>query len=265
MKRFAKRHQRWIFAIAGAMFTLLGVFAHAMIAPAPTTLSQRDFDAAVGRSITKTPHPSAAATAYEAVKDSVVRVRVLGAAGETHEDEERGVGTGIILIKDGTILTNLHVVAGAHRIGVVFSDGYESDAFLVSSKPEHDLAVIQAQTTPANIKPAIVRSTTGLKVGDEAVAVGFPFGIGPSVSAGVISGLRRRYLSPDGKHTLTNLIQFDATANPGNSGGPLLTARGDVIGIVTAILSRGPAPGSIGIGFAVPIENAAAAAGSSPF
>ena len=110
-----------------------------------------------------------------------------------------------------------------------------------------------------------MRSTSDLVPGDRVIAVGFPFGIGPSVSDGVISGLRREYRSPEGKRLLTNLIQFDAAANPGNSGGPLVTMDGEVVGIVTGILNPTAQRVFIGIGFAVPIENAAAAAGLSPF
>jgi len=95
--------------------------------------------------------------------------------------------------------------------------------------------------------------------------VGFPFGIGPSVSAGVVSGLKRSFRSPEGKQELGNLIQFDAAANPGNSGGPLINMDGEVLGIVTAILNPTQQRTFIGIGFAVPIENAASAAGSPPF
>ena len=97
------------------------------------------------------------------------------------------------------------------------------------------------------------------------IAVGYPFGIGPSVSSGVVSGLKRQFRSPDGQQLLTNLIQFDAAANPGNSGGPLVTMDGEVVGIVTAILNPNRQRVFIGIGFAVPIENAAAAAGMPPF
>ena len=108
-------------------------------------------------------------------------------------------------------------------------------------------------------------STEKLSPGDHVFAVGFPFGIGPSVSAGVVSGLKRDFMSPQGKRLLTNLIQFDAAANPGNSGGPLVTAEGEVVGIVTAILNPTEARTFIGIGFAVPIENAASAVGMPPF
>jgi S1-C subfamily serine protease len=110
-----------------------------------------------------------------------------------------------------------------------------------------------------------MRSTADLAVGDQVVAVGFPFGIGPSATAGVVSGLRREFVSPEGKRVLTNLIQFDAAANPGSSGGPLVTARGEVVGIVTAILNPTNQRFFVGIGFAVPIENAATAAGLPPF
>jgi S1-C subfamily serine protease len=136
---------------------------------------------------------------------------------------------------------------------------------VIGLQPENDLAVLQAKTIPDDLIPATLRSTRDLNLGDEVIAVGFPFGIGPSVSAGVVSGLRREYRSPEGKRLLTNLIQFDAAANPGNSGGPLATMDGEVVGIVTAILNPSDQGVFIGIGFAVPIENAAAAVGVSPF
>jgi serine protease DegQ len=110
-----------------------------------------------------------------------------------------------------------------------------------------------------------MRSSTDLAPGDQVVAVGYPFGIGPSASAGVISGLDRTFRSPEGKQQITNLIQFDAAANPGNSGGPLITMDGEVIGIVTAIYNPNHQRTFVGIGFAVPIENAASAAGITPF
>ena len=176
-----------------------------------------------------------------------------------------GVGTGVVIVDNGTILTNLHVVLGAEKIKVRFFEGTESEATVIGVRPEHDLAVLKAKTLPDDLVPATLRSTADLQVGDEVVAVGFPFGIGPSASAGIVSGLKREYHSPEGKRVLTNLIQFDAAANPGNSGGPLVTADGEVVGIVTGILNPTNQRVFIGIGFAVPIENAAAAVGMSPF
>ena len=148
---------------------------------------------------------------------------------------------------------------------VVFAEGLESDATVVGLQPEHDLAVLQAATLPHELIPATLRSTHDLAPGAEVIAVGFPFGIGPSVSAGVVSGLRREFQSPEGKRLLTNLIQFDAAANPGSSGGPLVTTDGAVVGIVTAILNPSEQRVFVGIGFAVPIENAATAVGIHPF
>ncbi len=176
-----------------------------------------------------------------------------------------GVGTGVVIVDKGIILTNLHVVAGAERIRITFFDGFEADAVIIGTRPEHDLAVLQAKAVPDDMVAATLRSTADLQVGDHVVAVGFPFGIGPSASAGVVSGLKREYQSVEGKRILTNLIQFDAAANPGNSGGPLVTADGEVVGIVTGILNPTSQRVFIGIGFAVPIENAAAAVGMSPF
>ena len=148
---------------------------------------------------------------------------------------------------------------------VVFADGTESEATVVGVQPENDLAVIQAKTVPDDLVPATLRGTADLAPGDEVIAVGFPFGIGPTVTSGVVSGLRRVHRSRDGTHDMVNLIQFDAAANPGSSGGPLVTADGAVVGIVTAILNPTEQHVFIGIGFAVPIENAASAVGISPF
>jgi len=132
---------------------------------------------------------------------------------------------------------------------------------------EADAAVVLAIDGEVGIDTLNLQITLrgDLAPGDQVVAVGFPFGIGPSASAGIVSGLKRQFRSPDGQQMLTNLIQFDAAANPGNSGGPLVTMDGEVVGIVTAILNPNRQRVFIGIGFAVPIENAAAAAGMPPF
>lgn len=265
IRAFVRRSQKPALLATGALAAIALVATHAYLQPQARQLTQRDIDAAVLRTLETKPLPSRAAQAYDLIRPSVVRVRGLGADGEKDKDEERSVGSGVVILDDGTILTNLHVVAGAKRIGVVFTDGHEADASIVAVRPEHDLAVIRALSVPDDLTAATLRSTADLRLGDEVVAVGFPFGIGPSVSSGVISGLRREYQSPEGKRLLTNLIQFDAAANPGSSGGPLLTTDGEVVGIVTGILNPSKEPVFIGIGFAVPIENAAAAAGLSPF
>jgi S1-C subfamily serine protease len=185
---------------------------------------------------------------------------------KAEDDEvEMGVGTGVVIVDKGIILTNWHVVQGADRIKVTFMDGLEAEADIKGVQAEDDLAVLQARKIPDDLIAATMRSTADLAPGDQVIAVGFPFGIGPSTSAGIVSGLKRSFRSPDGGQTMKNLIQFDAAANPGNSGGPLVTMDGEVVGIVTAIMNPTPARTFIGIGFAVPIENAASAAGMPPF
>ncbi|MEI8190188.1 MAG: trypsin-like peptidase domain-containing protein [candidate division NC10 bacterium] len=264
--KFFTRHERPLLVAAGGLLALLLVYFHAAMQPAPRTITQRDIDSAVLHTLETKPLPSAAARAYEIIRPSVVRVRGLGRHDSDKDpDTETGVGSGVVIVDKGIILTNLHVVAGARRVKVVFADGLESDATIAGLQPEHDLAVLQAVTVPDDLVPATLRSTHDLAPGDEVIAVGFPFGIGPSASAGVVSGLRREFQSPEGKRLLTNLIQFDAAANPGSSGGPLVTADGAVVGIVTAILNPSHQRVFVGIGFAVPIENAASAVGIHPF
>jgi S1-C subfamily serine protease len=260
-------------------------------------LTQKDIDRAVLHTLQNNDLPAPAAKAYASVGASVVRVvgfsdplapspsasapatprkapidkgrkdsKNRGEAEEEEEDEERrGVGTGVVIIDNGTILTNLHVVYGAKRIEVTFADGLVSEADITGLQPEHDLAVLRARRIPDDLKAATLRSTGDLALGDRVTAVGFPFGLGPSVSHGVVSGLKREFRSPQGRRILTNLIQFDAAANPGNSGGPLVTDDGAVVGIVTAIYNPTAERFFVGIGFAVPIENAAQAAGMPPF
>jgi serine protease DegQ len=265
LRRFIKRYDRPLLLAAGLLIALAFVFARESGAPAQRQITQKDIDLAVLRTLETKPLPSQSAKAYEVLRPSVVRVRGLGANASEDEDNEIGVGSGVIIVDKGTILTNMHVVAGAEHVSVTFWDGHESPATVIGVRPEHDLAVLQPESVPDDLVPATLRSTSDLRPGDEVVAVGFPFGIGPSVSSGVISGLGRNFRSPQGKRVLTNLIQFDAAANPGSSGGPLVTNQGEVIGIVTAILNPTEQRVFVGIGFAVPIENAAGAVGLSPF
>ncbi|GAB4471168.1 MAG: hypothetical protein OHK0044_14190 [Burkholderiaceae bacterium] len=249
----------------GGLIVALAFTAIPSLRPAPRQITQRDIDRAVLHTLNTKPLPSAAAKAYEAVRRSVVLVRGITPGEGGEEDSDDAVGTGVVIVESGIILTNLHVVLQAKALRVVFADGSESEATVVGLRPEHDLAVLRARVVPDDLQPATLGSTQGLALGDQVIAVGFPFGIGPSVSAGVVSGLKRDFRSPQGKRVLTNLIQFDAAANPGNSGGPLVTMSGEVVGIVTAILNPSDSRTFIGIGFAVPIENAAAGVGLHPF
>ena len=251
---------RWPSALVAALFAL-----HALLAPAPLQITQEDIDQAVARTLESKPVPSPAMKAYQAVRGSIVRVRAIGEGLEQDEYFQRAIGSGVVIIDRGVILTSLHVVSGASRVRVQFEDGLETDAVIISTQPDHDLAVLQARDIPDDLQAATLRSAKHLIEGEHVTAVGFPFGIGPSVSHGVISGLHRQYQSPEGDRVLSELIQFDAAANPGSSGGPLVNAEGEVVGIVTAILAPTEKAGFSGIAFAVPIELAAGAAGLPPF
>ncbi len=285
-----------LWALAGAALAVLSMQLLNRTAPA---LTQDDIDAAVRDSLEREPLPSQAAKAYETILPSVVRVIGLMEDGDEGEDRpsteggakeggkdagkspekramERSLGSGVVIVDDGTILTNLHVVWGAKKIRVRFANGHVSEAKMISAQPENDLAVLKASSLPDDLEAATMRSTADLRPGDHVIAVGHPFGIGPSVSYGVVSGLKREFRAPEEapserggeggrRKTLSNLIQFDAAANPGNSGGPLVTMDGAVVGIVTAILNPSEQRTFIGIGFAVPIENAAGAVGMHPF
>lgn len=268
------------------------------VQPMQRRLTQEDINSAVLKTLETQVLPSEYARAYDNIRPSVVRVVSYvkksrlkddeakmaklakkvpkpspkpseldpAGTGEPNSDEvESGVGTGVVIIDKGVILTNLHVVSGSDRIEVVFHDGLKAEARITGVQAENDLAVLQASKIPDDMIAATMRSTSDLAPGDKVLAVGFPFGIGPSASGGVVSGLGRVFRSPEGRQEMKNLIQFDAAANPGNSGGPLVTMDGEVVGIVTAILNPTPARTFLGIGFAVPIENAATAAGLPPF
>lgn len=280
-----------IAVLAGLLATSLAVDTR----PGQRRITQKDIDAAVLKTLETRQLPSEYTRAYENVRPSVVRVvsyvkksrlkeespgklpprtpkarpepvaKPDSPAAPADDEVEAGVGTGVVIVDKGVILTNLHVVAGADRISVTFHDGLESSATISGAQPENDLAVLQAARIPDDMVAATMRSTGDLAPGDKVLAIGFPFGIGPSASGGIISGLKRSFRSPEGKQEMSNLIQFDAAANPGNSGGPLVTMDGEVVGIVTAILNPTPARTFLGIGFAVPIENAAQAAGMPPF
>jgi serine protease DegQ len=255
------KHERRLTLTGLAVLALVLIFQ--LSKPTAVTLTKDDLDAAVQRTLAEQVRPSPAAKVFGAVHGAIVRVLTAPDALEYDEYAQRPTGSGVVIVNRGTILTSLHVVAGAGRIRVVFADGLESDAKIVGQQPENDLAVLQAETVPDDLAAATMRPKADLKYGDDVVAVGFPFGIGPSVSAGVVSGLKRSFRTDAGDQ-LSNLIQFDAAVNPGSSGGPLLNAAGEVVGIVTAMLDPGGG-GFAGIGFAVPIETAAKAAGTPPF
>ena len=191
---------------------------------------------------------------YERVAPSVVNVttKVLRRSFFFDVIPEEGAGSGFVLDREGHILTNFHVIDGAERIQVSFSDETVLDAVVVGADARNDIAVLKVEAPAALLAPVVLGSSAGLRVGQRAIAIGNPFGqFGRTLTTGVVSALDRT-LEGDSGNTLTGMIQTDAAINRGNSGGPLLDSSGRVIGITTAIFS--PTGASAGVGLAVPVD-----------
>ena len=203
------------------------------------------------------PNPVAAQTStigqvYRQVAGAIVQVGVTLNGGGRFGGGE-GEGTGIILDNAGHILTNNHVVNNAKTVRVRLLDGTTLDANVVGTAPQDDLAVIQANIPADKLVVAQLGTSANVQVGDTVIAIGNPFGLDHTVTAGIVSAVNRDWTPTNGR-TMNGMIQTDAPINPGNSGGPLLNEQGQVIGINTAIES--PVEGSVGIGFAIPIDRA---------
>jgi serine protease DegQ len=169
--------------------------------------------------------------------------------GDQPQQQQSGLGSGVIVSPTGYILTNNHVVEGADEIEVTLNDGRKAKAKIIGTDPDTDLAVLKIDLD--NLPVIVLGSVESMQVGDQVLAIGNPFGLGQTVSAGIVSALGRNQL---GINTFENFIQTDAAINPGNSGGALVDANGNLLGINTAIYSR--SGGSMGIGFAIPVSTA---------
>lgn len=206
-----------------------------------------------------TPSPTSplATLVYQHVSPSVVQITATITAGQF------ATGSGVIVDEQADILTSLHVVNGAQAIRIMFNDGSQSAAEIVAKLPEKDIAVLRALEPPPGFTVATLGNPGALRIGDPAFAIGSPFGLPGSLSAGVISGLDRSMTGPGLTQPITGLIQFDAAVNPGSSGGPLVDRNGDVVGIVTGLVNPAGKVWS-GVGFAVTIDAAAGGLGIPP-
>jgi serine protease DegQ len=274
------RHRGKVIVASSALASLFVLGVYTLWRPPPEPLTQGRLSMAVNYALDHRPEGSAStALAYAKIIPSVVRVDGYDpmAPNESGSPDDRSssadpnapldgnsaipgyknisVGGGVVIDDAGSVLTALHVAVSAQKLRVIFANGTEANAAITLADKSNDMAVLKPETIPDDLQPATLASTRGLQPGDQVEAVGFPFGIGPSASAGVVSGLKRAFEGGGGTR-LSNLIQFDAAANPGNSGGPLINRDGEVIGIVDAIVNPSGARTFAGIGFAVPIENA---------
>ncbi|MBV6451997.1 MAG: hypothetical protein MHPDNHAH_02745 [Anaerolineales bacterium] len=248
---------------SGVIAALLAFLLFNLIFP-NDTLSQSEVDQSIANALASaTPRPAFSAQIYPFVAPSLVAIQTdeTNAAG----DEGHSFGSGVIVNDAGEILTSLHIVSSAKNIIVFFADGTESPAVVSLAQPEIDIAVLTPLVLPREWYPATLGNPGAMRVGDEAYVLGNPFGLPWSFSAGVISGFDRTFSVPNSDQAINGMIQFDAAANPGNSGGPLLNRSGHVIGIVTGILNPTNTSFFVGIGFAVPIGTATGGMGSPPY
>jgi S1-C subfamily serine protease len=206
--------------------------------------------------------PLTVAQIYQTLQPSVVQIRAVGGQStvDGKQETEVATGTGVIVNADGAILTADHVIDGARSIQVSYADGSTSPATVVTASAQQDIATLSPAKLPETVVPAVLGG--GVAVGDHVTAIGNPLGLTDTTTSGVVSGLDRT-LSRARNGPLTGLIQFDAAVNPGSSGGPLLDDRGQVVGVVVALVNPTDADTFIGIGFAVPI-GAALGAGRGP-
>lgn len=249
---------------AGVSAALASLLLYNFLFPTPPQLTTREVNDTIAEVLASaTPPPSLSAQVYQTIIPSLVFIRTEGP--DVDGEQGGGVGSGVIISANGDILTSLHVVAEASDIQLTFTDGTESSARIVTQQPENDIAVLRALQPPELLIPAVLGNPNALRVGDEAFVVGNPLGLFGSMSGGVISGFDRSFKIQDSDQRLEDLIQIDAAVNPGNSGGPLLNRHGQVVGIVTALANPSEQDVFIGIGFAVPINIAGAAAGLPPY
>ena len=262
--RLWQRLRRTAPFVSGALVALLAVLLYGALVPGRPALSQQDVDDTVAKALASvTPPPAFSALVYQAVRPSLVLIETKTRAKD--DKPEGGLGSGVVVTLDGDILTSLHVVADATEIKLTFADGTQTGGEIIAKQPENDIAVVRATEPVANLVPAVLGNPAAVRQGSEAYAMGSPFGLGGSMSVGVISGLDRSFKVPDSDLVLHGLIQIDAAVNPGNSGGPLLDREGHVIGIVTALINPTDEDVFIGIGLAVPIDVAGGAAGLPPY
>ncbi|MGH3013815.1 MAG: S1C family serine protease, partial [Gaiellaceae bacterium] len=163
------------------------------------------------------------------------------------------LGSGFVIDKSGRIVTNYHVIDGAQQVEVNFSGDDRVPARVVGSDPSTDLAVLEIDAQARALTPLPLGNSDAVRVGDSVVAIGNPFGLERTVTAGIVSALQRELTAPNG-YTIDKVIQTDAPINQGNSGGPLLSAEGEVIGVNSQIENSTNGGGNVGIGFAVPIN-----------
>jgi S1-C subfamily serine protease len=192
---------------------------------------------------------------YRAAAPGVVHITATGQTSDPFggTQEQQAVGSGFVIDKAGHIVTNYHVVEGASSVEVSFSNNESMKAKVIGKDPATDIAVLKVNAPSRALKPLTLGDSTAVRVGDQVIAIGNPLGYDRSVSSGIVSAVQRSITAPNQVSTIGHVIQTDAALNHGNSGGPLLNANGEVIG-VNAQIAPSSSNANIGIGFAIPID-----------
>ncbi len=262
--RWRAHAQKTLPFLSGVLAALLALLIYNAFSP-NTQLTPKDVNNAIAVAMASaTPRPPFSEQVYQIIQPSLVLIQTDNTDPNVSGEVEHSLGSGVIINRQGQVLTSLHVVDGAKHILLTFADGTQANGTIASSQPEIDIAMLNPSVLPQQYVPATIGSASSMQVGDDAYVVGNPFGLYSSMSAGVVSGFDRTFQPQNTNKVIHGLIQVDAAVNPGNSGGPLLDRNGFVVGIVTGIINPTDQSFFIGIGFAVPINVAAGGAGGLP-
>lgn len=258
-------------AVASGEQVLLTAAAPMATATPVPTATAAPVPAAESPALLEDPETEILTRIYEQVSPSVVNIRVEKVVGSISGFDvpypevpsipwgtprqgepfvQEGVGSGFVYDKEGHIVTNYHVVEGAKELEVTFYDDVSVPATVVAADPDSDLAVIKVDVDPDELHPVVLGDSDQVRVGERAIAIGNPFGLTGTMTAGIVSAVGRTLNLGGSQFSVPQVIQTDAAINPGNSGGPLLNARGEVIGVATAIQSSDGS--NAGVGFAIP-------------
>ncbi|HUI90350.1 MAG TPA: trypsin-like peptidase domain-containing protein [Anaerolineales bacterium] len=247
----------------GVLAAFAALILYNILFPAPHPLTNNAVSTTVAQALASaTPPPAFSEQVFQVIQPSLVLIETKST--DSAGNAENSLGSGVVIDQGGDILTALHVVASSSSIQLTFADGSQSSGQITAKQPQDDIAVVQPDHPPALLVPAVLGNPNAMRIGDEAYVVGNPYGLYSSMSAGVISGFDRSFQPTGTNIRLQGLIQIDAAVNPGNSGGPLLNRYGEVIGIIEGLVNPTDQNFFVGIGFAVPINTAASAAGLPP-
>jgi S1-C subfamily serine protease len=250
-------------ALLGGGFALGGAAALGKLGDKTTIIREEVAPSSIAPAAFQTGKPESINMIYRASAPGVVHIETTTRAAQQNDpffgnpfgaaQTQRALGSGFVLDKAGHIVTNFHVVRGASAIQVSFSNNERFKAKLVGVDPSTDIAVLEVEVKARALKALPLGNSDGVRVGDQVIAIGNPFGLDRSVTAGIVSAVQRRIEAPN-QLSISHVIQTDAALNHGNSGGPLLNAQGEVIGVNAQIETGGVSQGNVGIGFAIPIN-----------